>query len=179
MGIFDFFRKKPAPVAPADDGPSFHYVVAHYALRQIALQDPLQYLAIMASPEVREFLQAVLSDVAEQLPGQKGVFTADDLLVHPCRIGDFPCAILEFPVPGEITETYFTALLVMISLGEELPEPNRVEARYLTLEKGASLDGAPRTVLCEWTSTSHLNFGDGPTPTLLAFTDALEKLAAR
>jgi hypothetical protein len=182
MGIFDFFRKQHAERKhelnePEQRGPSVHYVFAHYALRQLALAEPMRFLAILASPQAHDFLAAVLQDVAQQL-GKPAPFAATDLLIHPTRIGDHPCAIVEFPTPQGITETYFTALLALVRLHEGLPaDDESVPARYLTLEKGASFDNRPRTVLGEWTDTSHLNFGDGPTPTLYAFMQALERLA--
>lgn len=184
MGIFDFFRKQPAEPPPPtpepefepdDKGPSIHYVLAHYALRQLALQDPLRYLSILASPQARDFLQAVLDDVSEGLTEERR-FTAEDLYIHPGMIGEFPCAIVEFPPPAEMTEVHFTALVAFVDLDAELPPPEEVRARYFTLERGMGIDDKPRTVLCEWTTGSHLNFGDGPPPTLRGFIEALEKL---
>jgi len=180
MGLFDFFfgKKKQAESdvfqqlsQRKDKEPSVHYILAHYALRGFALDSPLKYLGVLASPHARDFLQTVLDDVAKDLP--RPDFTSADMHVHPTRVGDFACAIVEFPTPREFLEVYFTALVVRVRLEGDEPKVDDGSARYFTLEKGVTLGGPPRTVLCEWTTTSHLNFGDGPQPTLHGFTEAL------
>src|SRR5262245_23103137 len=122
MGWFDFLwgKKSAEPVADvgngsdgsddraADDGLSLHYVLAHYALRQFALSDPESFLAIMASPRAREFLQSVIDDACKSA-SLKPAFSAEDLFVHLTCVGPYPCAIVEFPPPQKMTEVYFTA----------------------------------------------------------------------
>jgi hypothetical protein len=195
MGFFDFFRRKPKPSrrAPANDlqidldrqeerqRPG-HYLLAHVILRQIALSNPLQYLALMASPRAAEFLKDIHADVVEDCRrnGETVDFSPDELKIHCVRLGDFPCAVIEMPPPAATPEAYFTALVVYISTADDLSaDPQPVPARYFTLEKGMSFGNSqmvtPRTVLCEWTSTAHSNFGDGPEPTLEAFMKSLPR----
>jgi hypothetical protein len=178
MGIFDFFRKKkvdPTPAAaPERDKPSAHYVLAHFALRQFALEDPIRYLGVMSSPHARKFLQMMLDDVSKDFAVHD--FSVEDMHVHPTRIGDFACAILEFPLPRQLPEVDFTAVLVKVQFdGDDEPKAVSGSAHYMTLERGMAINGMTRTVLCEWTDTSHANFGDGPQPTLHGFMEALKK----
>lgn len=79
-----------------------------------------------------------------------------------------------------MTEAYFVAAVLLVDLEQETPEVDQPALRYFTLEYGATLDGPPRTVLCEWTAEgSHLNYGDGPEPTLATFAEAIEQLLTR
>ncbi len=174
MGLFDFLKQKSA-VPPEDDGPSPHYVFAHYALRQIALSEPLRFLAIAASPEAEQFIDAILHDVAEHC-GRKTSFGADAVRIHPTRVHTFPCAVIELPEPGEMAEAYMVAVVVPIDpASDEPPDMDTVQARYFTLEKGFSMSNEPRTVLAEWDTSAHANYGDGPAPTVEAFVQAISE----
>ena len=172
MGLFDFLKRKP-PAPPEVDGPSLHYAFAHYALRQLALSDPLRFLAIAASPDAQRFIDSVIQDVAEQC-GYKPSFDAASVRIHPTRVNTFPCAVIELPKPKEIAEAFMVALVVQIDTSsEQPPDANEIRARYFTLEKGYSLSNEPRTVLAEWDTEGHSNYGDGPDPTVKSFVTAL------
>jgi hypothetical protein len=173
MGVFDFFRRKKANAAE-EAGPSADYVLAHYALRQIALESPLQMLGLLASPDAKKFLTELLQDVEKQL-GQKASYRADQIQIHCLRLGEYPCAIVEFPAPQKMAEAYMVALVALLGTDDEIPKDlSTIKAHYYTLEKGFSMEGSDRTVLCEWDTTSHKNYGDGPEPTPAAFASALE-----
>ena len=172
MGLFDFLNRKPAPPSE-EDGPSPDYAFAHYALREIALGDPLQFLAVAASPESTRFIGAILKAVEEQC-GRRTSFNESSVTIHPTRVGDFPCAVIELPEPKEMAEAFMVALVVRIETSsEQPPAPDEVDARYFTLEKGFSMSSESRTVLAEWSTEGHSNYGDGPAPTVQAFVDAL------
>ncbi|MEM1182789.1 MAG: hypothetical protein AAGM22_30875 [Acidobacteriota bacterium] len=191
MGLFDFFRrKKPQPnpddefdreleealgaLDEEDEGPTPAYVFAHYALRQIALDDPLQFLAIVASPEAEEFIGAVLEDVEEQVGGKIG-FDAAAVTIHLGRAKRFPCAVIELPEPKESPEAFMVALVALFD-PENGPPPDSIEGRFFTLEKGASFDGESWNVLAEWTADGgHSNFGAGPAPELGPFVAAISE----
>lgn len=172
MGIFDAFKRKTEK--SDDSGPSADYMLAHYALRQLSLNSPLQMLSLLASPDAPTFLAELLQDVENQL-GHKASYTSDKIQIYPCRIGLYPCAILEFPAPQKMAEAFMVAIVALFDPDEELPKDlSAVQARYYTLEKGFSADGSDRTVLCEWDDTAHKNYGDGPEATPAAFARALE-----
>jgi hypothetical protein len=140
-----------------------HYILAHHALRSVALDDPLFYLGVLASPERSKFLAQMIDAVAEQCEGRPLGFSANDLAVYPGRVGSFPTAVVQMPDPIAPPEAYFTALVLLMDANGELPDGlSELPVRYFTLERGVSLDGTIRRVLCEWDKTGHSNFGDGP-----------------
>jgi hypothetical protein len=152
-----------------------HYTLAHYALREASLSDPLLYLAILASPQRQMFLEKLLESVVESCAEQNEPdFAASDLKVHCLRINRYPCAIVELPPPRAFAEAFFTALIACVDPSGPIPDRSSVNAHYYTLECGVSMDGSPRTVLAEWTRDgTHNNFGDGPAPTLDDFVTRL------
>lgn len=181
MGFFDFLKRKPAPPPedddplPEDEGPSPHYAFAHYALRQMALSDPLKFLAIVVSPDAGRFMDALLQDVADQCDRQAS-FDATSVKIHQTLVNSFPCAVIVLPEPQEMTEAFMVAVVVPIDMSsEQLPDRDTLKARYFTLEKGFSSSNKPQTVLAEWDMGGHLNYGDGPPANVDAFVAALGK----
>lgn len=187
MGLFDFFRQQPARSpnsddveADLDDPRCHHYMFAHAALRMAAFENPLAFLGTLASPDANEFLASLMASVSDHCRERQAQadFRVEDLIVHKVRVGSFPCAVVEMPRPRAITEAFFAAGVVLADLSAGAP-PSDVGLRYFTLEKGMHIDGASRTVFCEWTSSgSHLNFGEGPGPALGPFLEAVRELLA-
>lgn len=172
MGLFDFLKPKAAPLTE-DDGPSPDYAFAHYALRQVALSDPLQFLAIAASPDAERFMAAVFQEVSERC-GRKASFDAASIKIHPRRVNTFPCAVVELPEPKEMAEAFMVALVVPIDTSQKHPAGvETIKGRYFTLEKGFTSSNEPRTVLAEWDSKGHSNYGDGRLANVDAFVTAL------
>jgi hypothetical protein len=150
-----------------------HYFMAHYALRQVALDNPLQYLAVLASENVGAFLETLLDTVNEhcQSQGQTPFFGAEAMEVHLGNIKNYPCAIVQMPPPVGSTEAYFTALVLLVDISAETPaDPETMHARYFTLEHSIGFDGSSGTVLAEWSANSHLHHGVGSEATIDAFT---------
>lgn len=171
MGIFDFFKPKPAatPVEANADGPTPKYVLAHLALRQIALTDPLSFLGIMASPEATRFLNSLIEEIGTNC-GQQPTFNASAVTIHTKRCNAFPCVVLELPEPDEMAEAYMVALVWPVDPEtSETPSEITTPGRYFTLEKTYSLSGEPGTVLAEWADDAHANFGAGPSPIVEKF----------
>lgn len=148
--------------------------MAHVALRQIGLSDPLRYLAILGSEEASGFLGHVFKMVSDDIDDEQPDFGAEALRIHCQRIGKFPCAVVEMPEPRSMTEAFFTGLVMLKEMGTGFTEGEKIPARYFTLEKGFEEDGTPRTVFCEWAAESHSNYGDGPAPTVVGFCEAIE-----
>jgi len=173
MGLFDIFKRKKK--APDGDGPSLHYVFAHYALRHLALAEPMQFLAIAASDEPERFVEVVLQDVAERCE-QPCTIDARSVKFHPVSCKGFPCAVVELPAPQETAEAFMVALVVLMDMAaSDAATASSSEGRYFTLEKGFTLSDEPRTVLAEWDESSHSNFGDGPQPTVEGFVAAIKE----
>jgi hypothetical protein len=171
MAWYDFLFKlgqsSPAETDPVtqatDQAREGHYLLAHHALRSVALDDPLFYLGVLASPERGKFLTQMVAAVTKQCDGRPPGFSADDLAVYPVRVGSFPTAVVQMPNPIAPPEAYFTALVLLADADADPPEGDAaLPARYFTLERGVSLDGTIRRVLCEWDKSAHSNFGEGP-----------------
>lgn len=176
----DFFDLGPGESSGDDlsDPRCGHYSLAHYALRGVAFQDPLFFLGVLASPESQRFLADLLRRVQEHCRDREPLaqFSVEELSVHKRRIGPRPCAIVEMPAPRAVAEAFYAAG-VLLADPAELIQGEPAPLRYFTLERGMSLDGSRRTVLCEWTSDgTHRNYGDGPPPTPDEFLRAIEKL---
>lgn len=181
MGFFDLFRRKPPEPALSIENLGeprcHHYAMAHHALRGVALEDPLFYLAVLASPDAGRFLADLFRSVSKHCAGREARpdFAAADLTVHCVKVGRFPCAVVAFPPPRATTEVFFTATVLLADPAEVTRDAPPPAARYFTLEKGFTFEGPPRTVLCEWTAAgAHANKGDGPVPELAAFVAAVE-----
>src|SRR5262249_2063895 len=133
-------RRKPAG---GWESPSFdceprcaHYTLAHYALREASLSDPLPYLAVLASPQRQTFLEKLLQSVADSCAerNEEPDFAASDLKVHCLRINRYPCAIVELPPPKAFAEAFFTALIACVDPSGPIPDRSTVSAHYYTLE---------------------------------------------
>ncbi len=181
-----FLFRKERPVASSDipselnqDRPHcHHYTFAHIALRQVAFEQPVACLGMLASPEAMQFLTDVWKRVDEHCRqrGEISTIQPAEFVVHRRRLGDYACAIVELPEPWFITGAHFVALILNVPFDRLDPEDRDVPLLYFTLERGASLDGVARTVLCGWTRDgAHCNFGNGPEPTLEAFVPFLEE----
>jgi hypothetical protein len=146
----------------------------------VALNDPLFYFGTLASPNSLRFLNFLLQKVCENLglTEPPADFPLDDISIHPTRVGDFPCAVVELPRPVAQPEAFFTAAVLLTPLDGENP-PEKLEVRYFTLEQSFEFDGAPFAMMCEWTNEMHCNFGGGPPPRLDAFLAAVERLIQR
>ncbi len=194
MGLFDFL-KRPSRGAgnPAGSGRGNteleeprdqHYVFAHIALRQIAFKNPAGCVGVLHSPDAMKFLTGLWEEVGKHCrdaaaDAAGGHIDGSTLGVRPARVGDFPSAIVSLPQPLAPTEAYFIALVLHVDLETlrgEAPPPENPALSYYTLERGVSLEGGGRTVLCAWNAEeAHLNYGDGPPPDFDAFVDAVRK----
>lgn len=141
---------------------SVNYAFAHMALRGLAFERPLDALGLIAMPVGREECARVWNRLAEKTEG--GVRAEPEDFEGQVRTlpegGDL--GILALPQAKEMTE----ALLVGVYVSEG------PKMRYFTLEVTQGLgDGAPSTVVCEWTrqggEVTHANYGltaDPPGP---------------
>jgi hypothetical protein len=160
-----------------------HYMFAHVALRQIISQEPTKWVALLHSEKSEEILRQLWDTVYTTIHQREPDAPRLDplgLCAHPRRIADFPCVIVEMPMPEGTTEAYFVGIVLRVKFEGQPAVPLAPPLRYFTLERGASLQpGMRRTVLCEWTDTAHLNFGGGPQPTVEAVAEAIAKMLAR
>jgi hypothetical protein len=89
--------------------------------------------------------------------GWKPGFRFTSRLLLPGRDG-VRMGVLTLPMPRAPTEAWFAAVVGSAS--------DPAYLRYLLLEQGESgPEGSPSTVLTEWSSTTHRNYGAGPPST--------------
>ena len=85
--------------------------------------------------------------------------------------------LLQFPAPTTMPETYFAAIAFDPGKRSLFPwRRRRPDLRYLALELGFTLEGTRGTVLGEWTAEGHLNYGNGPDPSVEAFLKSVGEL---
>jgi hypothetical protein len=191
-------RRRPAPAGQnaadlrrlqetpgdADEARTVHYLFAHRVLPDLAFEDPLQFMAILAAADaeqkLHELWMTVGNSLAEGRGGSRQVPTSEGLAVTRTRLAGRACAVIEMPRPEAETEAYFVAAVLDHNLDQSRAAPPEAKPRlfYYTLEKGTNLtDGSDRTVLCRWdTKTSHSNLGDGPPAEKKAFLEAVERM---
>jgi len=150
-----------------------HYVFAHYTVRKVCEQDPLQFFAIVASPEQPKFLAWLWELTAKRVGKPIAEVNPAELSVTTGRVKDYPAIIFTMPPPEAAAEAHFVAVLLTSGPMSE-GEASRAQFRYFTLEHGKNLDGTLRTVMAEWAEDAHRNFGDGPAATAKDFIDAVE-----
>jgi hypothetical protein len=183
MGLFDFFRKRKGSTLRPDrltEPRTQHYVFAHVALRQLAFERPLEIVGTLHTADGPRLLQALWQDVAEQVraSGEPAEIDGSALAFAGVRVGDFPCAVVRMPPPLAPAECHFVAIVLHMELdAQHDPAPEKPEVSYYTLERGVTMGGGERTVLCGWDAAgTHLNYGDGPRADPDAFAAAVKEL---
>jgi hypothetical protein len=187
MGLFDFMKGKPKPAARRREAetmqaklddlgerlggkPRFwHYFVAHVALRDIALRGEGLPPSAAEPGRAHGFFAMILTKMAPHL----GVAETDadrlaqGFAIHHRRIGEAEAAIVELPPPEGPTECYFVAIV---------PSRGGQPAQFFTLEKA----GGVVVLLGGWSADEeHLDFGEGPVPTVDAFVTAVADRLSR
>ena len=165
----------PLPPGPEISGPQHHYVLGHVAFRQICKTNPLGFFGAMASPDKDQFCRDIWKTVCEHCDeaGQPA-FTISDVQITTLRVGDFPTILIRMPDPLNTAEAHLIAIVLKLARDATAP-PENIEFAYFMLEKGISIDGRERTVLCSWgMDDSHSNYGDGPPVDEKEFLQAVE-----
>lgn len=157
-----------------------HYVLAHVALRQICMANPVRFFSIMGSKNRDMFLEDVWQQVRKNCdPKGTPAFSIKDVKVETTKIEEFPTIIITMPTPQFMAEAHMVGIVLKVNVKDfvenKIPEKPVVE--YFTLEKGFTLDESERTVLCKWDETGkHLNYGTGPNATSAEFITAISKM---
>ena len=154
-----------------------HYTLAHMAFRGFCSQDPLAFFGVMGSPQRDSLIQELWRQVCENCEGEGTPdFDISEVDVITCRVKDYPCMVIQMPEPQEIGEAHFVGIVLHTDINStELPE--NPEFAYLTLEKGQDEEAQACTYLCTWTlDDQHINYGQGPEPTLDNFVKQLEAM---
>lgn len=157
-----------------------HYVLAHVALRQICMANPVSFFRVMASQNRDKFMEDVWQRVRKNCDDKGNPsFSIEDVKVGTTKIGDFPIIIIAMPIPQFMAEAYMVGIVLKVNVKDFIENkiPEKPVAEYFTLEKGFNLDDSDRTVFCKWDETgNHLNYGTGPNPTSAEFINAISKM---
>ncbi len=167
-----------APKTPAKT--RHHYDLAHVALRQICMANPVGFIRVMGSQNRDKFLEDVWQQVRKNCdPKGNPPFSIKDVKVETTKIEEFPTIIITMPTPQFMAEAHMVGIVLKVDVKDfienKIPEKPVVE--YFTLEKGFTLDESERTVLCKWDETGkHHNYGTGPNATSSEFIKAISKM---
>lgn len=168
-------RRKPKAGDLHPEARTQHYIFAHYALRSAVTANPIEAMAALAAPRGQAVLESIWNDLGAEVAKKRGVrpIPSAGLSAAVSDLAGRPCALITLPPPQGNTEAHLLAIV----LDNSTPKP---AIRYFTLERGFHVaDNSPRTVLCEWTDSKHVNYGDGPPPNPEAFLAAVrDRLAA-
>lgn len=138
-----------------------HYEFAHRDLREsVALNPPAFVGQSERDPEaLRTKLHALWKLVTRRYdPEFCGDALPEDFYNEVVSIGAHTALLVYMPPAREYTEAmYVTVVLLHGEIRHESSETSPF--RYFTAELGRDADGDPVMFACEWTSTSHLNFG--------------------
>jgi hypothetical protein len=145
-------------IDPVKDAPRRqHYYFAHQYLRERAQQDPKPLLDKLRTETGLRYLGFlwVLRGLAVK-PEEDEFIPPDGLECFPIEIGEkYYGALVQFPRPQRVTETYFVAILLPRSGDFAGP------AEFFTLEFSLNVDRSKKTVFGRWLGGSYLNFGSG------------------
>ncbi len=159
-----------------DTGPrDHHYAFAHRVLPAVFYSDPGKFFEILNTEG--SFLRFLWKQVGSEL-AEGNRLAADELRydINYLENGTM-IALVTLPSPQGVTEAYFVAIVYRPPARQHKFFEEKALVRFITLEYGAQMDGAPRTVLCEWNAKRmHLNLGDGPEPKAEAFLEAVYAL---
>lgn len=181
MGLFDFLNGKRNSTPAGREAESmqgaldalgeklggeprfWHYFVAHVALRDFALRGEGLPAAAADPEKSRGFFAMILGKMAVHLglSAEEAERLAGEFTVQHRRIGGYEAAIVRPPPPRGPTECHFVALL---------HAQNGLPARFFTLEEA----GGGVSILGGWSANEkHLDFGEGPAPTIENFVAAV------
>ncbi len=158
-----------------------HYVFAHQALPMLIMSEPGDWIPVFAHPQAgREALNDFWDRVGSDFPEEERVSGLGlDCFQREFTLLEGMALIFTFPDPKQGVEAYFSALVLLPGKKRLFRKRAPATLRYLTLELGTDLDGAPRTVLGEWLFTEegirHSNYGDGSEAEVEAFATFVEK----
>jgi hypothetical protein len=158
------------------------YMFQHVALREAAFENHPELIRELAgSPSRLPLLhfQSKARLLCRQFELNDSLLEDDDaamtlfsaVKIHPHTQDGYTAYIVSMPEPESSLEAYFVAIL------HKDDEPHEYMARslstrYFTLEKADPPSDRP--LFCEWfENDSRNNYGDGPVPTLAAFTTAV------
>ncbi len=170
---------KTPDVTPPKNKTRHHYYVAHVVLRQLALNNPREFFAVMTSPLRQEFLDKMWNQICQDCD-QDGTasFNSRDIQVHITQVGEFPAVLIEMPKPYFTTEAFMVCAVLKVPITELSAIPENPGCQYFTLEKSGDMSNRQdKTVLCEWNAEAHIHYdGDGPEATQEAFVERIKEI---
>ena len=135
-----------------------HYVMAHYAFRQICEQDSHYFFSLMASPEKDRFLENLIQQVEGNCPDDTTSLKPDEFKVVLSRVANHPMVLIEMPPAQAYIEAAYIAVVAMVDMTQPMDE-QEAGVQYFTLELGEG-EGADAYFFCQWQDEDHLNLAE-------------------
>ncbi|TMC11219.1 MAG: hypothetical protein E6J41_06800 [Chloroflexi bacterium] len=147
-----------------ENGPrAHHYQFAHRALPALTAAHGPRLVELARSGDLAALLARLWDDAGSRLPEGERLASAG-IAGEAHGLDGWDVAVVRFPPAERLTEAHLAAIAV--PAGGAPGDP-----RYLVLERSVPALRPSGTVLAEWTSREHVNYGDGPpaeTPAFLA-----------
>ncbi len=152
-----------------------HYYFAHQGLREVISRNPKIFIREILQTNSKRLDFEWVRCATLSKPEDERFIEAKGLTSYLIYFSDkFYGAFVRFPQPERIVEAYFAAIIV-----SDFENTLDRKFRYITLEVGNSKNGIPRTILAEWTESSHKNYGTGPDPDPELFLSEIEEIVVR
>jgi len=135
-----------------------HYVMAHYAFRQICLDDSYYFFSLMASEDKSQFIENLIEQVESNCPEDDTQLSVEDFEIVTSRVGDHPIVLIKMPDPKAYVEALYVGVVSTLDLTQPF-EDQDPQVSYFTLELGEGDEGAS-FFFCEWKNDNHLNLGE-------------------
>lgn len=135
-----------------------HYVMAHYAFRQICLDDSHYFFSLMASDQQVQFIENIIGQVEDNCPEDVTELKAEDFEVITSRMANHPIVLIKMPTPKAYVEALYVGVVSTLDLTQPAEEQSP-EIHYYTLELGQGEQGNS-FFFCQWNEDSHLNLGE-------------------
>ena len=140
-----------------------HYLFAHRELPAIARRFAGNLTELAESGRMDTALAMTWDRVGSHLPADARLPHAG-LAASLHDVDGTSVVLVTMPAAEHGAEAYFAAIVVS---GDQISD-------YFVLEHGWTTQNEPRTVLCKWEGSTHVNMGDGPPAEAHAFLSAVQ-----
>lgn len=136
-----------------------HYAIGHYAFRQISMDDPHYFFALMGSSGKDQLLNNLIQQAEKNCPEDRTQLLLEDFRVDLSRIENHPMVIIQMPSVKACEEAIYVAVISMIDLSQNIQQQN-AEIKYYTLELAVNHEQQISYYFCQWIDDKHINLAE-------------------